>query len=87
MLCRESAKLARSFHGIRPSPLQGAAGLAIVEFWSASPLRGEVHMTANKLLAVLNIKSHNQGQVMDTLGDAGLMFYSAALRYLDRGPR
>ncbi len=31
-----------------------------------------------------NVKSHSSVQVMDTLGDAGLMFFSSAFNHLQR---
>jgi dipeptidyl aminopeptidase/acylaminoacyl peptidase len=42
------------------------------------------HSIAHHFLCLTNVKSHSSNQVMDTLGDAGLMFYGSAFNYLDR---
>jgi endo-1,4-beta-xylanase len=36
------------------------------------------HTIPHQFLYLSNVKTHNQGHVMDTLGDAGLMFFSAS---------
>jgi endo-1,4-beta-xylanase len=40
----------------------------------------------HQFLYLSNVKSHNQGQVMDTLGDAGLMFFGSSFDRLQNGP-
>jgi endo-1,4-beta-xylanase len=42
------------------------------------------HDIAHHFLYLSNVKSHNRGQVMETLGDAGLAFFSAAFDYLQK---
>jgi enterochelin esterase-like enzyme/dienelactone hydrolase len=42
------------------------------------------HTIAHHFLYLSNVKSHSAGQVMDTLGDAGLMFFGSAFRHLRR---
>jgi hypothetical protein len=44
------------------------------------------HAVAHHFLVLTNVKSHSPNQVMDTLGDAGLMFYEAAFSYLASRP-
>jgi enterochelin esterase-like enzyme len=44
------------------------------------------HGIAHQFLCLTNVKSHNPNQVNDTLGDAGLMFYSSAFHYLSGRP-
>ena len=41
---------------------------------------------AHQLLCLTNVKSHNPNQVDETLGDAGLMFYASAFKYLSSRP-
>jgi endo-1,4-beta-xylanase len=45
------------------------------------------HAIAHHFLCLTNVKSHSPNQVMDTLGDAGLMFYGSAFSYLGRRPQ
>jgi endo-1,4-beta-xylanase len=40
------------------------------------------HSIPHHFLYLSNVKSHNRGQVLETLGDAGLMFYSSAFQWL-----
>ena len=40
------------------------------------------YMIPHRFDFLSNVKSHNRGQVLDTLGDAGLMFFSSAFAQL-----
>jgi endo-1,4-beta-xylanase len=42
------------------------------------------HGIAHHFLYLANVKSHNRGEVLDTLGEAGLTFFSAGFDYLRR---
>jgi endo-1,4-beta-xylanase len=42
------------------------------------------HAIAHHFHCLTNVKSHSPNLVMDTLGDAGMMFYGSAFSYLDR---
>jgi endo-1,4-beta-xylanase len=42
------------------------------------------HAIAHHFLYLANVKSHSPNQVMDTLGDAGLMFFGSAFSHLQR---
>jgi endo-1,4-beta-xylanase len=42
------------------------------------------HTIPHQFLYLSNVKSHNQGQVMDTLGDAGLAFFGSSFDRLQR---
>jgi endo-1,4-beta-xylanase len=39
---------------------------------------------AHQFFYLSNVKSHNRGQVLDTLGDSGLRFFSSAFDYLQK---
>jgi enterochelin esterase-like enzyme/dienelactone hydrolase len=43
------------------------------------------HGIAHHFLYLANVKTHNAGQVLDTLGDAGLLFFAAGFAHLQRG--
>ena len=45
------------------------------------------HAIAHHFLCLTNVKSHSAGQVLDTLGDAGLMFFGSAFAFLKGQPR
>jgi endo-1,4-beta-xylanase len=40
------------------------------------------HTIPHQFLYLANVKTHNQGQVLDTLGDAGLMFFGSSFERL-----
>jgi hypothetical protein len=40
------------------------------------------HTIPHQFLYLSNVKSHNRAQVMDTLGDAGLMFFGSSFARL-----
>ena len=40
------------------------------------------HSIAHQFFCLTNVKSHSPNQVDDALGDAGLMFYGSAFKYL-----
>jgi endo-1,4-beta-xylanase len=42
------------------------------------------HTIAHQFLYLANVKSHNQAQVLDTLGTAGLAFFEAGFKYLQK---
>jgi endo-1,4-beta-xylanase len=42
------------------------------------------HTIPHQFLYLSNVKTHNQGQVMDTLGDAGLMFFGSSFDRLQK---
>jgi endo-1,4-beta-xylanase len=42
------------------------------------------HAIAHHFHCLTNVKSHSPNLVLDTLGDAGLMFYGSAFSYLDK---
>jgi dipeptidyl aminopeptidase/acylaminoacyl peptidase len=43
------------------------------------------HRIAHQFLYLANVKTHSPNQVLDTLGDAGLMFFGAGFAHLQRG--
>jgi endo-1,4-beta-xylanase len=44
------------------------------------------HGIAHHFLCLTNVKSHSPNQVMDTLGDAGLLFFTAGFDHVKRRP-
>jgi endo-1,4-beta-xylanase len=44
------------------------------------------HMIPHQFLFLSNVKSHNRAQVLDTMGDAGLLFFSGAFQRLQTEP-
>jgi endo-1,4-beta-xylanase len=45
------------------------------------------HTIPHHFLFLSNVKSHNRAQVLDTMGDAGWVFFSSAFTYLQRPRR
>lgn len=42
------------------------------------------HTIPHQFLYLSNVKSHNRGQVLETMGDAGWTFFSSAFAYLEK---
>jgi endo-1,4-beta-xylanase len=43
------------------------------------------HTIPHQFFYLSNVKSHNRGKVLDTMGDAGLMFFGSSFTYLQKG--
>lgn len=42
------------------------------------------HTIPHQFFYLSNVKSHNRGQVLDTLGDSGLLFFGSAFDFLQK---